>query len=132
MYKRGFMSDIINIEGKVSTPRILFSPEERTLLIEGESYPENATAFYGPVINWIKEYLKKSEEGIDLNIKLLYVNTSSSKALLVLFDLLEEAHLAGKSSHIHWMYEGENSTASEIGEDLSYGLKLPFSIEAVN
>ena len=123
------MSDIINIEGKKSTPRIIFSLEDKNLLIEGESYPENATSFYGPVINWLKDYLNNTGEGIELKIKLLYVNTSSSKALLVLFDLLEEAHRNGKSSHVHWFYDEENEVACEIGEDLSDGLLLPFTIE---
>ncbi|MBN2656411.1 MAG: DUF1987 domain-containing protein [Spirochaetales bacterium] len=121
----------LNIDKKKSTPGIVFKPEERTLHIEGESYPENATAFYRPVIEWINNYLHSSEEGLDLMIKLLYINTSSSKALLVLFDMLEDAHKKGLASHVHWLYDEENKLAGEIGEDLSDGLSLPFSIEPV-
>lgn len=123
------MSDTIDIEKKKSTPRIQFFPDTGSLLIEGESYPENATAFYGPVIRRIEEYLGNSKTGIDLDIKLLYINTSSSKALLMLFDMLEEVHSKGLSSRVRWFYDEENELACEIGEDLSYGLKLPFSIE---
>lgn len=125
----GDMSDEFYIEGGKSTPKVSFSPQERILVIEGESYPEDATLFYEPVIRRIRQFLDKSDKGIELQIQLLYVNTSSSKALLVMFDMLEEAHQEGKICRILWLYDEENETSCEVGEDLSDGLKIPFSIE---
>lgn len=122
------MLELIDIKANKSTPHIVFDCENKVFLIEGESYPENAIAFYEPIINWVKDYLSLTEQGIDLSFRLLYINTSSTKALLVLLDLIEEAHEAGKKSHINWIYDRENEIACEIGEDLKYGLNLPFSI----
>lgn len=122
------MLEIIDIEAKKSTPHIFLDSINREFRIEGESYPENAVAFYKPIIDWVKDYLTVSDRGIDLSIKLLYINTSSTKALLVLLDLIEEAHEAGKQSHIRWIYNRENKVAYEIGEDLRQGLNLPFTI----
>jgi len=123
------MLEDLSLEGNRSTPKVVFYPENTTLLIEGESYPENAAAFYEPIISWAQQYIEESGRGINLHIRLLHINTSSSKALLVLFDILEEAHQNGKSSHVLWLFDEENEVAGEIGEDLSDGLELPFVIE---
>ena len=42
-----------------STPEINFDLESNCLKIEGESYPENTTQFYGPVFTWLREYLSQ-------------------------------------------------------------------------
>ena len=125
------ITDMIDLAADKSTPRILLNSRDKEFLIEGESYPENAITFYEPVINWIKDYLNSSEDGIELAVKLLYINTSSTKALLVLFDIIEEAHEMGKNSHIRWLYDEGNEISREIGKDLRDGLNLPFTIQQV-
>jgi hypothetical protein len=125
------MKEMIDLAADKATPRILLNSNKKQFLIEGESYPENAISFYEPVINWVKEYLKSSEEGIELAVKLLYINTSSTKALLVLFDLIEEYHEKGKDSRILWLYDEGNEISREIGIDLKDGLNLPFMIQQI-
>jgi SiaC family regulatory phosphoprotein len=119
---------MIDIAAGKSTPRILLDSDKKEFLIEGQSYPENSMSFYEPVIAWIKEYLSKENEEFLLKIRLLYINTSSTKAMFYIFDILEEAFKNGKNVKINWIYDSENEMAKETGEELLEDLTLPYTI----
>ncbi len=38
------------------TPNVRFEPETGVFCIEGRSLPENAVAFYNPILDWLKQY----------------------------------------------------------------------------
>lgn len=118
---------MIDIAAGRSTPRIVLDDKEKRFLIEGHSYPENSNIFYRPVIQWVRENLSKLEE-FRLQIKLLYINTSSTKVLMNLFDLMEEAYEKGRNVAIDWYYDEENEMAKETGEEFKEDLTFPFSI----
>lgn len=61
-----------------NTPEIDFNPLDGVLIIKGKSTPENATKIYGPVLDWINEYIKDPVEKTYLHFNLSYFNTSSS------------------------------------------------------
>ena len=128
MYTGTQEKGMIDIAAGKSTPRILLNRDTHQFLIEGQSYPENSTSFYQPVIDWLKEYITAEEEELLLKIKLLYINTSSTKALMYLLDLLEDAFREGREVGINWYYDRENEMARETGEELKEDLSLPFSI----
>jgi len=97
----------INIYGKKDqffTPDINFNKELGKCFIGGESYLENAFDFYDKLINWIKEYFDEGNEGLTLDIKLTYFNTSSSRALLDLFRLLKTYAKSSKNVTVNWFY----------------------------
>lgn len=123
---------MIDIAEGRSTPRILFDEESRQFLIEGQSYPENSNNFYEPVVNWVEKYLDRDGVEFNLNVRLLYVNTSSTKAMFYLFDILEEAFNKGKTVSVKWMYNTENEMAKETGEDLLEDFNFPYHIIAVD
>lgn len=122
---------MIDIAAGKSTPRVLLDMENDQYLIEGQSYPENSSAFYEPIINWFISYLDNHKKEINLKVKLLYLNTSSTKAMFYIFDLLDEAFKDGKKVKIEWLYDTENEMARDTGEELLEDLTLPYSIIAV-
>lgn len=86
------MSETIDIAKTKYSPRIYFSPEEHLLLIEGQSYPENAFAFYQPLLEKLEQYLGESpKDNLKVTLKLVYINTSSFKIILDVMDMLDEA-----------------------------------------
>ncbi|GAB6073651.1 DUF1987 domain-containing protein [Nautilia lithotrophica] len=99
------------------TPEISLDAEKGIIDIRGKSYPENTFEFYAPVIKWIEEYLKCcAKDEIVVNMEIIYFNSSSSKLFFDLFDLLDEA----KDKHkivINWIFDEENESAEEAGED---------------
>ncbi len=124
-------SCVIDIKAGKSTPRVLLDCETKNFLIEGHSYPENSSSFYEPIINWIKKYIQQGTCDLDLDIKLLYINTSSTKAMFYILDLLEEAFNNGKKIKISWICDHENEMSKETGEELLEDFTLPYEIVSV-
>ncbi len=58
-----------------------------------------------------------------IDMEIIYFNSSSSKALMNLFDLFEEAAQSGKQIQINWRYHEENDTALECGEEFKEDLE---------
>lgn len=128
------MSDkkMINLEAGKSTPRVLFDKESKKFIIEGHSFPENASSFFTPIVEWIKEYLEEDDAKLHLDLNLLYLNTSSTKAMFYIFDILEEAYGKGKDIRINWIYHKDNEMSKETGEELLMDFDLPYSIVQIN
>jgi hypothetical protein len=116
-----------HVEQTASTPRIYFEAAERTLHIEGESYPENSFEFYAPVGTWLREYLAQQDE-LKLDINVSYLNSSSTKCMLDLLDLLQEAYLKGAKISLTWRYDQENPRSLDLAQEFQEEVTLPFTI----
>lgn len=101
-----------------STPELNLDCQQHRLEIRGESYPENTAEFYTPILLWIQECLTSVEaHPITIHMELIYFNSSSSKVLMDLFDMLDEAAKAGRQITINWVYDTRNESALESGEE---------------
>lgn len=120
--------EMLHIEGTRSTPEVYFDPDNGTLKISGESYPENSFAFYQPLHAWIVEFLSENSGAVTLNIGLSYLNTGSTKCLLDILDILEEAFTAGRDVKINWYCDHENDRAVEAAEEFAEEVTMPFNI----
>ena len=122
--------DNLQIEAKKSSPAIDLNAQTHTLNISGESYPENTANFYAPVFEWVEKYLESiDEEEVTVNIELIYFNSSSSKVIMDLFDLLEEASDDGKNIVVNWIYDEDNDAALEYGEEFAEDIEsLTFNL----
>jgi hypothetical protein len=111
------MNNLI-IEASKYTPDINMDACGKVSFI-GKSYPENTFEFYSQVINWLEEFFSKSNSR-ELNIvfDISYFNSSSSKLFFDLFDILE-ANNNNFKININWMYDEENESAEEAGEDFA-------------
>ncbi|NKN34047.1 DUF1987 domain-containing protein [Marichromatium bheemlicum] len=105
------------------SPLLEFDFTNRRLRIEGESYPEDAAAFYGPVIQALETFLAAAVAAPDATVRfelrMSYFNSSSAKALMNIFQRLEAAAATGVGVHIRWHYHVEDDTMQEFGEDFS-------------
>jgi hypothetical protein len=113
-----------------STFRVDFDPQGR-LELTGSSYPEDAVAFFAPLRAWLQAYLAAAPERTALRLQVDYVNTSSSKCLLDLLDLLEARHRAGGGVRVEWLYDADDEDMRELGEELAEDLTLEFAPVAV-
>ena len=105
------------VDAQKSSPHIHFDHLTHQLVISGHSYPENAAQFYHPVLTWITDYFKQAPltQRTTFDITLIYFNTSTSKSLLDLFDLLESETQKGREILLNWYYHEENDLALECG-----------------
>jgi hypothetical protein len=107
------------IAASPASPEVDFRFAEHTLSLKGESYPENAAAFYGPVIERLRAYLAECHDAsITVNVSLAYFNSSSTKMLFALFEALDDAALAGNAVQLNWYRDEEDDTIQEFGEEL--------------
>mgnify|MGYP005842394231 CR=1 FL=1 len=120
--------DPIKIEGTRKTPEVLFDAEKGIIEVEGRSIPENSIEFYNPLVDWLDEYAKEPKEKTEVNIRLEYFNTSSSKCILDVFKKLEAIYKNDKDVIINWYYEEDDEDMLEAGEDYQSILKIPFKM----
>ncbi len=110
----------LSIEKTKFTPEIMFDSSLRVLNIKGESYPENTSAFYKPVFEWIKEYFSDENKAkTKVNIELYYFNSSSSKVLMNLFEELDDAAEKGCEVVVNWVYDIDDEDSLEFGEEFA-------------
>ncbi|MFH1113477.1 MAG: DUF1987 domain-containing protein [Pseudomonadota bacterium] len=114
----------LTIEATKSTPSIVFDAQSGVLEIRGKSYPENAAKFFAPVFEWVNSYLRSADPAtVRLILEIIYLNSSSSKALLNLLDLLDRSAKGGREVVIDWLYHEEDETSLECGEEFKEDLE---------
>ncbi|MEO5348468.1 MAG: DUF1987 domain-containing protein [Magnetococcus sp. YQC-3] len=107
-----------------STPFIQLDADTHLLEIRGESIPENTFEFYADVIEWIEKYLQETKTPlITVEIELSYFNSSSSKMIMDLLDLLDANVRDDRVIKVRWMYDVDNDMAEEHGEGFSEELE---------
>ncbi len=107
----------LSIEQTKYTPQIDLDASKGEMNFFGKSYPENTFEFYEPVLSWIDKYFRKhAKEETIISLEIIYFNSSSSKLFFDFFDLLEENNDEHKIT-INWIYDEENESALEAGED---------------
>lgn len=111
--------DNLYIAPTPSSPEVDFRFDKHILSLRGESYPENAAAFYGDVIARLQAYLgERSGARIEMNIALAYFNSSSTKMLFNLIEALNDAVQAGNTVVLNWYHDEEDDTILEFGQEL--------------
>jgi len=106
----------LNIAETKYTPEITLDVNG-TITMIGKSYPENTFEFYAPMMMWLKEYFESAITDITtINLEITYFNSSSSKLFFDFFDLLEDNN-DNNTIKINWIYDEENESAEEAGED---------------
>ena len=111
--------DNLHIAATSTSPEIDFQFDQNVLTFRGESYPENAAAFYAPVIERRRAYLAGcSDAVITVEVTLTYFNSSSTKMLFSVFDALDQAASSGNRVVVRWFRDAEDETILEFGEEL--------------
>src|SRR6056297_274775 len=98
-------------------PEVYFDAETGICEITGESYMESTYTFYLPLMNWLDEYIEKVGGKITFNVKLVYFNTSATKCLLDIFEILKKYQQKGGEIEINWYYDKEDPDVHEEVKD---------------
>lgn len=122
----------LSVPGSQSTPSIRADWKAGVVVMSGESYPENSFELYDQLIQWINSYLNSSEHSLTLELHLNYLNTSSIRFMIDIFDLLESAFEDGKEVLVQWMFDDRNPRSSELGAEFKEDYTFPFLILSIN
>lgn len=122
------LQDII-IEGSHKnffTPNVNFNVQTGICELSGESFLENTLEFYQPLIDWLKTYTNEVKRPMAFIIKLTYYNTSTSRCLLDILNILKEYEDNGGEVLVNWHYDENDTDMQEDIEDymIDTGLKI--------
>ena len=116
----------LKIEKTKYTLDIDFDVKTGILKMSGSSYPENAIDFYKPIIEWIESFIKNEKKPMTLNFRLNYLNTSSTKCILDVFELLEEYN-EKNDVVVNWYYEEDDEDILETEEEMGEDMEIPMN-----
>jgi hypothetical protein len=104
------MKDII-INRTEDTPQVSFLLNGK-FCIQGRAYSEDPRKFFDPLILWCREL---AIDKIDLEVKLDYVNTASSKMVVDLLRTID-ANTRISQKEIKWYFEEDDEDILETGQ----------------
>jgi hypothetical protein len=126
----------INLEKTRATPSVLFDINKNVFQIIGQSLPENAMDFYKPLYDWIEEFcVEHQDKGIELNVELDYLNSSSIKLIFLIFNKVNDHFLNDKTDDIiciNWGYKAQDDLIRMKGEEFKEYLDLPFNVTLID
>jgi hypothetical protein len=118
---------MLSIDATKSSPQIVFDPQTQTLSVIGESYPENSFEFFAPVFEWLRTELPGADE-LTLLVHIRYMNSSSTKCVLDILDILVDRVAEGAAMRVRWYYDAGNERAQDLAEEFMEDLDIPFEI----
>lgn len=107
------------------TPNVLMDATQGKFQVTGRSLIDNASTFYQPIVEWLKEYAMNPNSETVISFKFEYLNIESSKSVLDLLTVLEK--IDGTS--VIWYFNEEDEDMEEIGEELAELVTIPFKFE---
>lgn len=110
-------------------PGVNFNAETGECIIEGESYMEEAYKFYMPLLEWVKEYTIGMQKSVQMNFRLTYFNTSSSRLILDLLDVLNKYIKSGGNASVNWYYDPEDPDMKDEIEDFEIESGVSINLE---
>jgi len=110
--------DNISIAPTERSPHVEFDFAQGLFLLEGESYPEDSAAFFAPILQCLRAFLESGDSRpVVFDLTMSYFNSSSAKALMNMFQMLEDAAAMGRDVVVNWHYHPDDDTMEEFGED---------------
>lgn len=110
-----------------SSPHIYYDAGTSTLVMVGEAYPENSFEFFEPVLTFVRDILENNTMFV-FDIDVSYMNSSSTKCVLDLLDILQEAAERGVSVTLDWRYDKDNPRALDLAEEFREEVTFPFNL----
>ena len=101
------------------TPEITLDAIAGTLVLTGESYPEDVPSFYATLTQAIEAYFAASDGALSVSLKLTYFNSSSARALMELLDILDNAASTGRAIMVAWYCDPDDDITREFAQDIS-------------
>lgn len=120
------------IEGTPKTLRVAFSAKEGRLSFAGVSLCNNPLEVYKRSLLWLREYAKHPTVPTHVIFLLRYYNTSTSKFLLEVFQILEAIFHRGHQVFVAWQFYSQDMDMEDAGIEFSENTMLPFRIEELH
>jgi hypothetical protein len=102
------------------TPEVDFRFSRHHLRMAGEAYPENAAAFFTPLIHACEAYLVQSGDApVTIDLALRYLNSASTKLLFQFIGVFDRVAAAGRRVVVEFRHDPEDDMLIEFAQDLA-------------
>ena len=116
------------IKATASTPFVALEMINRTLLIKGNSSPENPDDFYKKVDKLLVYYLAEGRQSLTVNFSLDYFNTGSARCLYLLLAQLKDKRDNGMVVNVNWYYKINDEDMLLSGKNFSSYTQLELKL----
>lgn len=115
------------IARKRYTPEIRFKASGE-LSITGVSLLENSYENYSSAMSWLRKFGKLEPRPVTLDLKYIYVDTSSMRSVVDIIKLLNTFKDLGFKIQINWYFEKDDEDHFDVGEALKSIALVDFSL----
>jgi hypothetical protein len=119
--------DSLVIELGDDTPKVVLDKKNGVFEISGRSLPEDTVQFFKPILEWLKTYKTDPNPTTEFVFKLDYTNTSSSKLLHDMLQVLQNI----KNAKVIWYFREEDEDMEEAGHEFAEQVDIPFEFKAI-
>ena len=92
----------------------------------GRSILTDPKVFFDPISSWVSKYLKNPADETVVNIKLEYIDTSSTQSLYQMLRQLNSVRKKGLVFMVNWYIEEDDPEMKELGELIEQRLGVEF------
>jgi len=111
--------DDLHIPGTRQSPAVDFWFSEHRFRMQGEAYPENASAFFEPLIAVAGAYAARpSDAPARVELRLRYLNSASTKLLFKWVGVWDKLAETGRKVKLTFETAPDDEVLQEFGEDL--------------
>ena len=116
----------LKIEETHNTPLILLDNQNGNFVFSGNSFPENSTSFYEPVMQWLDLYEKQPNTKLIIDFMMDYINSSSAHMIFRIIKRIENITQKGCKAIVRWYYCGDDDDMYEEGLGYAEKVSIPF------
>ena len=111
--------DDLHIPSTRQTPAVDFCFSENRFRMQGEAYPENANAFFEPLIAAVQAFAAQGgTEPVQVELRLRYLNSASTKLLFKWVSLWDKVAETGRTVHLDFETAPDDEALQEFADDL--------------
>lgn len=110
-------------------PSVNFNSKTGVCEIAGESYMEETYKFYSPLLEWLRSYTTDIQGKVEFNFRLTYFNTSSSRLILDMLEILRRYKDNGGDVSVNWYYDPDDPDMKDEVEDFKIETGLEINLK---
>lgn len=118
--------DIFKAQATDDTPEVVLDPSTGIFKFTGKSFSEDVAGFFEPILDWLDEYSKSPSAKTEVELKLVYFNSASSKLLLDILLKLEDMVNNNNDVLVQWHYAEDDEDMQDAGEEYADIVDVPF------
>lgn len=115
--------NILFLEATNDTPGVMLNKRDGVFEVAGRSILEDANSFYDPVMAWLTDYAQQPNSSTVFTFKLNYFNSSTSKVIYIMLNVLKDI----QGAQVDWCYHKDDEDILEAGREFEEELEMAFN-----